>query len=439
MNFPHIDFGWLGNGNLIGMTAVLHVIINHAIAIGGSVLMVALEYKGYKTNNEVITNYARWLSKWILIITTTVGAMTGVGIWFTTMVILPDAIGSLLRIFHWAWFVEWLVFVSEVVLLLVYFYTWDKWKGEKRINHIKIGIALCVMSWFTLVIITGILAAQINPGNWIETLSFWDAFFNPTWIPSMIFRTFAAITLGVAILQTFIRIQIKGMRDRIEVQNTYGKWLLLSAPIMTISGYWYLQTLPDKAQTLVKWATGMSDSVFILINFAGILFIFVLAIVLMDARPKIPLILTILVGLFSTYSLAEFEIIRENIRKPYVIYNYMYSNGILKSDEELINKQGALKTAKFAENKEITLENKLKAGEELFHMQCIACHTIDGPRRSRAMTNRLDGWTEDALIKFIPNMHNVREVMPPFVGTEEEVKAISAYLIQMVKEKEVTN
>ncbi len=215
MNFPTIDFGWLGNGNLIGMMAVLHVMINHAVAIGGCVLMVSIEYTAYKQNNAALEAYARWLSKWILIITTTFGAMTGVGIWFTTTVILPDAIGSLLRIFHWAWFTEWLVFVSEVVLLLTYFYTWDKWSGVNKKRHIQTGMALCIMSWLTLVIITGILAAQINPGNWVETLSFLDAFFNPTWVPSMIFRTFAAIALGVAVLHVLIRWKLKDMRDRI--------------------------------------------------------------------------------------------------------------------------------------------------------------------------------------------------------------------------------
>lgn len=432
MNFPTIDFGWLGNGNLIGMMAVLHVMINHAVAIGGCILVVSIEHKAHKDNNLRLDAYARSLTKWILIITTTVGAMTGVGIWFTTTVILPEAIGALLRIFHWAWFVEWLVFVSEVILLLTYFYTWDKWKGEKKRRHLRVGIALCVMSWFTLVIITGILAAQINPGNWVETLSFWSAFFNETWVPSTIFRTFAAITLGVAVLHSFLRWTVKEMRDRIVVQRIFGRWLAISVPFMLASGFWYLQSLPDQAKTLVKWASGMSEQIFILFNVGGLLLIFVLAVTLLDGKPKMPVILTVFTAAFSLLLITEFEIIRENIRKPYVIYNYMYANGILKSDVEKINSEGALKLATFSKHKNVTEENKLEAGEELFRMQCIACHSIDGARRSRAMTERIDGWSEEAIAGFIPNMHEVRDVMPPFVGTEEELQAISAYLYNEV-------
>ncbi|SDD96758.1 Cytochrome C oxidase, cbb3-type, subunit III [Paenibacillus sp. UNCCL117] len=438
MQFPTIDFGWLGNGNLIGMMAVLHVMINHAVAIGGSILMVSLEYAAVKTGNARLEQYAKWLSKWILIITTTAGAMTGVGIWFTTTVILPNAIGSLLRIFHWAWFTEWLVFVSEVILLLTYYYTWDRWKGDRKKLHLRTGLALCIMSWFTLVIITGVLAAQLNPGNWVETLSFWSAFLNPTWVPSTLFRTFAAIALGVALLTPLNRWRVKHPLDRASVQRIYGKWLIVSVPCMLVSGWWYLRTLPEQAQTLVVWASGMSDFAFAFLNAAGLLLILVFGIMLLDGRTRHPLALSVFTAIFSLALITEFEIVRENIRKPYVIYNYMYANGILKSDVERFKRDGALAQSTFSKVKQVTEENKLEAGEELFRMQCIACHSIDGPRRSRVMTERAKGWSEEALAAFIPQMHMVRPVMPPFAGTDEEVKALAAYIHKIVAERSDT-
>ncbi|WP_141501099.1 c-type cytochrome [Paenibacillus luteus] len=434
MYFPTIDFGWLGNGNLIGMMAVLHVMINHAVAIGGSILVVSMEYIAIKRGNEQLDAFAHRLTKYILIITTTVGAMTGVGIWFTTTVIIPDAIGSLLRIFHWAWFTEWLVFVSEVILLLTYFYTWDKWRGAKKRLHFKIGIALCVMSWVTLVIITGILAAQINPGNWVETLSFWDAFLNETWVPSTLFRTFAAITLGVAVLTPLTSLVMKDKKDRHLVFRMFGKWLIVSVPLMIVFGTWYLKSLPDKAQTLVVWATGMSDYAFIIINVLGLLVIFILGVTLLNAKPKFPLVLAIFTGVFSLALIAEFEIVRENIRKPYIIYNYMYGNGTLVEHTEKLKKEGALANSVFASVKEVTEENKIEAGEQLFRMQCIQCHSIDGPRKSRVLTSRAKDWSEEALAGFIPNMHEVRDVMPPALMNEEEIKALAAYIHAAVSE-----
>src|SRR5690606_8890129 len=103
MNFPYVEYTWLGNGTVIAIIAIIHVIISHGVAIGTSVLTVSLEYRAFKTENEKLDELAKTMAKWVLIITTTVGAMTGVGIWFSTTVIQPDSIGALLRIFFWAW------------------------------------------------------------------------------------------------------------------------------------------------------------------------------------------------------------------------------------------------------------------------------------------------------------------------------------------------
>src|SRR5699024_11504653 len=91
MNFPVIEFPWLGNGTIIAVIAIIHVIISHGVAIGATTLMVSLEYVGIKKNNSGLIDIARKFSKWVLILTTTIGAVTGVGIWFSTTVIQPDS------------------------------------------------------------------------------------------------------------------------------------------------------------------------------------------------------------------------------------------------------------------------------------------------------------------------------------------------------------
>ena len=36
MNFPSVDFSWLGNGTVIAIIAIAHVLISHGVAIGTS-------------------------------------------------------------------------------------------------------------------------------------------------------------------------------------------------------------------------------------------------------------------------------------------------------------------------------------------------------------------------------------------------------------------
>lgn len=428
MDFPIVDFPWLGNGTVIAIIAIVHVIISHGVAIGATTLMVSLEYVGIKKNNRNLEQVARKFSKWVLILTTTVGAMTGVGIWFSTTVIQPDSIGSLLRIFFWAWFVEWIVFVTEVVLLIIYYYTWDKWQGAKRVIHNRIGIALAIFSWITAAIITGILSAKLTPGKWTETLSFWNAFFNPTYLPSLAFRTFIAIVLATALVSLPIKLFVKNKKLQKDIFKVFGFWNAISLPGILLTGTWYLSRIPGESYDLIVWSTGMSQDLFNWINILG-LAVFILFTLWMARRPnKVPLLLSIAVFGASLGFIAEFEFVRESVRKPFIIYNYMYANGVLEKDVERYNKEGYLANSTFSPIKEVTADNRYEAGRALYEGQCLTCHTVDGWREQRALSKRLNGWSEETIDGYIDSLHEVRPFMPPFVGTEEERAALAHYL-----------
>lgn len=436
MNFPVVEFPWLGNGTVIAIIAITHVIVSHGIAIGVTALMVSLEYQGLKKNNDRLIAVARRLSKWVLIITTTVGAMTGVGIWLSTSVIQPDSIGSLLRIFFWAWFVEWIVFITEVVLLIIYYYTWDKWTGAKRVIHNRIGIALSVFSWITAMIITGILSAKLTPGRWSETLSFWNAFFNPTYLPSLAFRTFIAILLGVALVSLPIRFLMKDKQLQTDVFKVFSVWNAITIPGILITGFWYLSRIPKEASDLIVWSTGMTETTFNALHFVGLAIFIVFAFWMAIKPQKVPLLLTLAIFGTSMAFIGEFEGVRESVRKPYIIYNYMYANGVLAKDAEMYNEEGYLAHSTFSPIKEVTDNNHVDAGRVLYQGQCIACHTIDGWRSTRAFGERLAGFDEESLAQYIDTLHEARPFMPPFVGTDEEREALAAYLMKVSSPQE---
>lgn len=165
---------------MIAIIAVLHAVINHALAVGLMPVVAMLEIKGFRLRNTQPELAARWdrLAYRILffafIITTTIGAMTGVGIWFSAALINPASIASLIRVFFGAWFVEWMVFVTEVVLILLYFLTWNKLNTTiaQKFRHVKYGLFLSFFSWITMAIIVSILAFMMDTGNWNTNRSF---------------------------------------------------------------------------------------------------------------------------------------------------------------------------------------------------------------------------------------------------------------------------
>ncbi len=143
MQFPYYQFPVFGDGLLIAFDAILHVFISHGVAIGVVAMIVLAEYIGYRDNDPKWENFAKSVMKPAVIIITSVGAITGVGIWFITSGVVPAAIGSMLRVFFWPWFTEWIVFALEVVVILILYFTWDHWQFEKKKISSQTRIRLC--------------------------------------------------------------------------------------------------------------------------------------------------------------------------------------------------------------------------------------------------------------------------------------------------------
>ena len=140
MDFPifHLDFA--GNRLLIAGIAVLHVAINHALAVGAMPLVTMMELHGLRHGRPDWDRLAYRTLAVCFIITTSVGALTGVGIWFATSLVNPAAIGSLTRVFFGAWFAEWIVFCLEVVAIMTYFLTWKHMGQRHKRAHIALGV-----------------------------------------------------------------------------------------------------------------------------------------------------------------------------------------------------------------------------------------------------------------------------------------------------------
>ena len=327
MDFPifHLDF--LNNRFLIAIIAVLHVLINHPMAVGGIPLVTLLEWRGQKA---IGGDQAKWdkLALKILfiffLVTTTIGAMTGVGIWFSASLVNPVAIGSLIRVFFWAWFVEWIVFVTEVVLILFYFLTWKK-LSSKKLFHVRIGILLSIASWITMAIIVAILGFMMDPGNWRTERSLLSGFLNPLYLPQLAFRTPMAMVMGGVLGLFLTNIFVKNDADfRTKATKVISKWILAWVPFLVLGCYWYYRAVPTAmvgnlavANTTQQFASWYQ--VFKIGIGVGVVSCFLVAI--FGALGKLKLqtwtsgfALLILLGLFS-----HFERVREFIRKPYAV------------------------------------------------------------------------------------------------------------------------
>ncbi len=183
--------------------------------------------------------YVRHHSKFFALLTVVLGAVTGVGIWFTIGLVSPEATSSLIHTFVWGWAIEWVLFFVEIAAALIYAYHWDT---LDRQTHLIVGWIYFVAAWASLVVINGIITYMLTPGRWLETGKFWDGFFNPTYWPSLWIRTTMAVALaGIFGLVTAMW-ESSPLRER--VVRWAGWWLVLGIALLLPLGRWYFHDFP---------------------------------------------------------------------------------------------------------------------------------------------------------------------------------------------------
>jgi cytochrome c553 len=328
-------------------------------------------------------------------------------------------------VFGWA--TEWVFFVVEIASLLIYYYTFNRMDSR---NHLIVGWIYFIFAWLSLFVINGIVSFMLTPGQWLETKSFWDGFFNPSFGASLFFRTFIALSLaGIYGLITSTRIQDDTLRQR--MVRYCVLWLALPFVLLVPSAWWYLGVIPPEAREVIsdpELTVNTVRKAFLVLTPV----VFLAGLFMALRLPKrlqqgFSFVLMILAFLY----LGSFEMVRESARRPYIIHGYMYSNSILKASLPEFQKQGVLKTARWAKHKTVTPANDAAAGEELFKLLCISCHSVGGFRND--MLERTSGMKVAEFESVLDEMGAEEAQMPPFAGNQQERQALTKYVLEKLR------
>ncbi|MGE4421581.1 MAG: cytochrome ubiquinol oxidase subunit I [Pseudodesulfovibrio sp.] len=426
MEYPIWHLTTLGGGFWIALIATVHVYVAH-FAVGGGLFLVLTERAAYKSNNIHLLEYARKHTRFFLLLTMAFGGVTGVAIWLTVALLAPEATITLIHQFVFGWAAEWVCFLGEIVALIIYYYAWDE---MDRRDHMIVGWLYFLFGWLSLFLINGIIGFMLTPGGWLQTRSFWDGFFNPSFWSSLVFRSFfSAVCAGLFGFVTATRINDEP--TRLHTVRVCSAWTVLGVLAVFLSGWWYVASMPPEQYEMIVYKSNRVAyfmQYFWIFGTATLLGGLLLAL----KTPKtlsFTMALVVLVigqGLFGS-----FEFIREAGRKPYLIWDTVYSSSILKARVPVIDQKGAITLAKWSPPElagGITDANIKVAGEFLFQMECSACHSVRGPMNDiTKVTAQYDVGGMDA---FLTGMGKLNKYMPPFIGTPAERKALARYIAE---------
>lgn len=490
MNYPIWDIP--GSGLLIAAISILHVFISH-FAVGGGLFLVLAERKARREHDESLLAYVKQHSRFFILVTLVLGAITGVGIWFTIGLVHPQATSSLINTFVWGWAIEWTFFVAEIAAAMVYYYGWDRLSPR---THVAVGWVYFANAWLSLVIINGILTYMLTPGAWIETRGFWDGFFNETYWPGLVARTFASAGLaGLYALLTTSWLANGDLKEKVARYAAWS-WIIPMAVALPLSLLWYLAAAAGAGVPVAEifgaktagigpvlsaifsspdtgYPVTQSAAYWLILSSIAII-VLSLYIVLVRARAfGWPVAAVVMV--LGLVAMGGGEWVREDLRKPYVIGQYMLVHGarlpartgVPQPPPEMVERFGPDRYTIDALNANGVLASSAwirptppemagdyllrvgHEGREIYRAECSWCHTETG---YLALAPLVKGKSAPALQTMLTKLAEPVDAqgaaadwsaaglhvktwrgrrMPPFVGTDDERQTLAAYLAIM--------
>jgi mono/diheme cytochrome c family protein len=373
-----------------------------------------------------------------------------VGIWFAIGLANPEATSTLIHNFVFGWAMEWVFFLVELSAAAVYYYSWGR---VPESVHLKVGWLYAIVSFGTLVIINGILAFMLTPGEpWLavagtgqESSRFWAAFFNPTYWPNLLLRTLVCTALaGIWALVTCSRIDGGQHPDlKTALVRWNAKWLIPSFGLMPLAFAWYLWAVPDSQRALLSLGVStIGSGAFTQVTRVALIIVITsatLVAVVYGFAWRSPRDFTLghalAVLVLALMATAAGEYTREMLRKPYVVGRHMYSNALRAAavDTPEERSRSYLDQTLWV-NRRPGIDPRAAVGEAMFRGQCLACHTRDG---YRSMKRLLAGRNREAIGNLLAMLHEYkpdspyRAFMPPLVGTADEINALADYLVTL--------
>lgn len=421
--YPINDFGPLMKGVVIGGLGIFHVFLAQ-FAIGGGMVMCYFQRLASTGHNPYARKLLDGYFKVLVLVSFVVGALTGVGMWFTTIQVSPRTIGVMVDQFHWVWAIEWTFFCLEVVSGYAFYRVGPRLNDRDRMTLL---VLYTVAAWFSLFWINGILSWQLTPGEWTRTQNLWAGFFNPSFWPSLCYRTITSLT--IASLAACIVINAMHDLDLAARRSLLNQSAYLLAPMvfMPALGVWYLRVIPPDSRS---WVLGGSAAMtlFMTVAIGASLLIGLYALVGLIRR-KLYIngaTATLLVAL-AFGATAGGEFVREGIRKPFTIREHLYSNSIRPTEVARLKEIGCTTEDPYPlQNAGQYPNDQLRLGARVFRVQCSVCHTMTG---MNGLTHLAGSWTTEQRRLNIARLEHTKEFMPPFAGNAAELEA----LVQLIE------
>lgn len=440
MEYPLFEVPGVGGGLLIAAVAIVHVVIAH-FAVGGGFFMAIAHTLAVRRGDALLARYVKDHAQFLVLLAFVSGALTGVGIWFAIGIVSPAATSRLIHNFFWGWAAEWCCFAVEIVAGYVYYYGFHRLRPRQ---HLVVVWVYAVAAFLSLAIINGILTFMLTPSRWAEMIrgreafhadwAFWLGLFNATYWPSLLMRSVSCLALAAIFVAVIVNLRASYTREERQRIINLGAYFMAPLALMIPVGVWYFAELPPAAQAKIQGGA-VAMTLFFMFGLAASLLIAGYAYFgLIRGGRYINLETSLLLLAIAFIATGSMEFVREGVRKPYVIQDVLYSNGVPTYDgwPQRLQNEGGLVFMPFARAPgqsvaDIRALPLHESGAYVYRAQCRACHEIDGFNGIRPL---VAGKSRKLLLSILHEL-DAYGYMPPFLGDDYEMRALTEHLLKL--------
>lgn len=191
------DFQIIGSRNLIWILAQT-MLLFAAFILAVPVFVLIIEVAGYIKKDERLDKLAKDFAR-LLPVSYSITAVLGGLFTFATYTLFPKFMNYMTGVFKPTYIVFVVLIFLESTAVYIYWTTWDRLGGQKKLQHIVIGLILNILG--TLVMMTANIwgSFHLSPAGVDaagKLLSLKDAIFNFTFWPINIHRFIANVSFG---------------------------------------------------------------------------------------------------------------------------------------------------------------------------------------------------------------------------------------------------
>jgi hypothetical protein len=236
---PAVEFPYSGNRTAVWVIAQLHTLFG-AFILGAPIFVVISEWLGYRKQDLRYDRLAKEVTK-VMVILFSMTALTGGLFIFVLLATYPQFTTWFINQFYLVFAVIYpLLFIGGTIVLYMYFYMWDAWKGEKKGRHIALGVLLNLICMITMFVIDGPTsfmntppkAEGVSPQDFLAAATLWDKIANQSWMPLNLHRIDGNVAFGGFVTGMIAAYMYMGAKNQEE--RAYYDWMGFAGNLIAV-------------------------------------------------------------------------------------------------------------------------------------------------------------------------------------------------------------